>query len=101
MRVVWSPRAIDRAVEIATYIAQDGPAAAREWVERLFAHVDTQLAAFPLSGKPARDVDADDARELVFESYRVLYDVGDTVEILTVRRGRELIDADELHSGPA
>jgi len=101
MRVVWSPRAIDRVVEIATHMAQDSPTAARAWVERLFDHVDTQLAAFPLSGKPARDVDTDDARELVFESYRVFYEVGDTVDVLTVRRGRELIDADELKSGPA
>jgi plasmid stabilization system protein ParE len=101
MRVVWSPRAIDRVVEIATFIAEDSPAAAREWAERLFDHVDTQLAAFPLSGKPARDVDTDDARELIFESYRVFYDVGDTVGILTVRRGSELIDADELRSDPA
>ncbi len=101
MRVVWSPHAIDRVVEIATYIAQNSPAAARDWVERLFAHVDTQLAAFPLSGKPARDVDAGDARELIFESYRVFYDVGDSVQILTVRRGSELIDADELRQSPA
>jgi len=41
MRVVWSPHAIDRVVEIATYIAQNSPAAARDWVERLFAHVDS------------------------------------------------------------
>lgn len=101
MRVIWSPRAIDRVVEIATYIAQDSPTASREWVDRLFDHVDMQLAAFPLSGKPARDVDTDDARELVFESYRVFYDVGDTVEILTVRRESEQINADELRAGPA
>ncbi|NTU72252.1 MAG: type II toxin-antitoxin system RelE/ParE family toxin [Coriobacteriia bacterium] len=101
MRVIWSPRALDRVVEIATYIAQDSPAAAQEWVARLFEHVDTQLAQFPLSGKPARDVDSDDARELIFESYRVFYDVGDTVGILTVRRESELIYADELRSGPA
>jgi plasmid stabilization system protein ParE len=101
MRVVWSPRAIDRVAEIATYIAQDSPAAARDWVERLFGHVDTQLTSFPFSGKPAWDVDTDDVRELVFESYRIFYDVGDTVEVLTVRRGRELIDSDELRSGPA
>lgn len=101
MQVIWSPRATDRVVEIATYIADDSPTAAREWVKRIFDHVDKQLGAFPLSGKPARDVDTDDARELVFESYRVFYDVGDAVEILTVRRGSELIDADELRSGPA
>lgn len=101
MQVIWSPRATDRVVEIATYIAEDSPTASREWVKRLFDHVDEQLGTFPFSGKPARDVDTDDARELVFESYRVFYDVGDTVEILTVRRGTELIDADELRPGPA
>ena len=101
MQVIWSPRATERVLEIATYIADDSPTAARKWVKRIFDHVDEQLGAFPLSGKPARDVDTDDARELVFESYRVFYDVGDTVEILTVRRGSELIDSDELRSGPA
>jgi hypothetical protein len=70
-------------------------------VGRLFDHVEKQLGDFPLSGKPARDVDADDARELVFESHRVFYDVGDIVQILTVRRSSELIDSEELRSGPA
>ncbi|MHB1324423.1 MAG: type II toxin-antitoxin system RelE/ParE family toxin [Coriobacteriia bacterium] len=101
MQVIWSPRATERAVEIATYIAQDSPVAAQEWVKRLFDHVDEQLSVFSHSGKPARDVDTDDARELIFESYRVFYDVGDTVEILTVRRESEHIDPDELRSGPA
>ena len=101
MQVLWSPRAIERVVEIASFIAQDNQAAAREWVERLFGHVDAQLTAFPLSGKPARDVDTDNARELVFESFRVFYDVGDVVEILTVRRGSEHIDANELRPSSA
>ncbi len=101
MQVIWSPRAIDRVVEIAAYIAQDSPASSQAWVDRLFKHVDEQLAAFPLSGKPARDVDTDDARELIFESYRVFYDVKNAVEILTVRRESELIDEDELRTGPA
>ncbi len=101
MKVRWSPLALDRVVEIATYIAQDSPGNAPAWVDRLFGHVEMQLSDFPFSGKPARDVDTDDARELVFESYRVFYDVGDVVEILTVRHDGELIDPDELHSGPA
>ena len=97
----WSPLALDRIVEIAGYIAQDSPASAIAWVDRLFDHIDAQLSDFPFSGKPARDVDTDDARELVFESYRVFYDVGEVVDILTVRHDRELIDPDELRSGPA
>lgn len=101
MRVTWSPLALDRVVEIATYIAQDSPANAEAWVDRLFDHVEEQLGDFPLSGKPARDVDADGARELVFESYRVFYDEKDAVEILTVRRCSEMIDGEELRTGPA
>lgn len=96
MRVGWSQIALGRVVEIATYISQDSHAAAEAWVHRLFDHVETQLGDFPLSGKPAREVDADGARELIFESYRVFYDVGDAVEILTVRRCSEVIDEDEL-----
>lgn len=101
MRVDWSPRALNRVVEIAGYIAHDSPANAEAWVGRLFDHVEEQLSQFPLSGKPARDVDTDDARELVFESYRIFYDVGDIVEILTVRRCSELIDQQELGPSPA
>jgi plasmid stabilization system protein ParE len=33
MRVIWAPRAILRATEIAGYIAADRPTAARRWVE--------------------------------------------------------------------
>ena len=101
MRIDWSPRALHRVVEIASYIALDSPVYAEAWVDRLFDHVEEQLSQFPLSGKPARDVDTDDARELVFEPYRVFYDVGDIVEILTVRRCSELIDQQELGPSPA
>jgi toxin ParE1/3/4 len=95
MRIEWSPLATQRVDEIADYIASDSPAAALAWVERIYDAVQ-RLDEFPLSGKPARDVDADGARELVFESYRVFYDVGECVKILTVRRGSELIDESEL-----
>ena len=101
MRVSWSLLALDRVVEIATYISQDSPANAEAWVARLFDHVESQLGDFPLSGKPAREVDSEDARELIFESYRVFYDVNDIVEVLTVRRDSELIDKDEVRLGRA
>ena len=96
MSVSWSPHALDRVVEIAAYIAQDSPQAAEAWVDRLFDAVE-QLDPFPLSGKTGRDVEPSDARELIFESYRVFYDVtAGGAEILTVRRCSEQIDPDEL-----
>ena len=96
MRVEWSPLASDRVDEIADYIAQDSPKAALAWIERFYGVVDQQLGEFPLSGKPGRDVETEGAREFVFESYRVFYDVGECVQILTVRRHSEVIDEGEL-----
>ena len=96
MSVRWSPHALDRVVEIAGYIAQDSPQAAEDWVDRIFDAVE-QLGAFPRSGKPGRDIEPSDAREFVFESYRVFYDViDDDAEVLTVRRCSEQIDPGEL-----
>lgn len=96
MSVRWSPHALDRVMEIAVYIAQDSPQAAEAWVDRVFGAVE-QLDPFPSSGKPGRDIVPATAREFVFESYRVFYDVTDSgVEVLTVRRCSEQIDPDEL-----
>ena len=95
MRVEWSGLAAGRVDEIADFIASDSPAAALSFIERIYDAVG-QLGEFPLSGKPARDVETEGARELVFESYRVFYDVGECVQILTVRQCREQVDESEL-----
>jgi plasmid stabilization system protein ParE len=36
MKIIWSPLAIDRASEIAEYIAQDKPSAAEKWINTVF-----------------------------------------------------------------
>jgi plasmid stabilization system protein ParE len=96
MRVEWSPLASKRVDEIADYIVQDSLKAAVAWIERIYDVVDKQLGEFPLSGKPGHDVGTEGAREFIFESYRVFYDVGECVQILTVRRHSELIDEGEF-----
>ncbi|MDY6990750.1 MAG: type II toxin-antitoxin system RelE/ParE family toxin, partial [Thermodesulfobacteriota bacterium] len=50
MRVIWSPLAIDRASEIAEYIAQDKPTAARNWINTVFSKVE-QLGSSPEIGR--------------------------------------------------
>lgn len=40
MKIVWSPLAIDRASEIAEYIALDKPSAAEKWIQKLFLKVE-------------------------------------------------------------
>ncbi len=36
MIAVWSPLALERALEIAGYIAQDKPSAAEKWIKTVF-----------------------------------------------------------------
>lgn len=95
MKVEWSPLALDRASEIARYIARDNPGAAERWVHELFDSVE-RLADFPESGRIVPEVGVRRIREVIVGAYRVIYSVKDKVEILTVRRGSQLLDVSEI-----
>ena len=95
MRVEWSPLALDRVSDIARYIANDNPDAAERWVNELFDSVE-RLADFPESGRVVPEVGVRRIRELIFGAYRVIYSVTGHVEILTVRRGSQLLQLKEI-----
>lgn len=95
MKVEWSPLALERVEDIAQYIAQDNPNAAIQWVVELFDTVE-RLADFPQSGRVVSEVGIRRIREVIFGAYRVIYSVRDRVEILTVRRGSQLLQPSEI-----
>ena len=95
MSVEWSDRALRRIGEIADHIALDDPAAAEKWLIELLATVD-RLSRFPMSGRVAPEIEDDEVREIIYGAYRVFYQVGDVVEVLTVRHGSQLLRADEV-----
>jgi len=96
MRVVWSPLAVERAAEAAEYVAKDSPAAARRWVEGLFAAVAT-LARLPERGRRVPEFPRPDVREMLFGSYRVVYRIEPgRLAVLTVRHLRRRFDPDEV-----
>ena len=95
MKVECSPLALDRVTDIAGYIAKANPAAAERWVNELFDAVE-RLEDFPESGRVVPEVGVRRIRELIFGAYRVIYNVKDKVEILTVRRGSQLLDVSEI-----
>ena len=95
MKVDWSDRALERIDEIADHIALDHPVAAEQWVAALFVAAE-QLSEFPLSGRVVPEVENDEVRELIYGAYRVLYQVRESVEILTVRHGSQLLREDEV-----
>lgn len=101
MKIVWSPLAIERAYEAATYIAQDRPDAALSWLDGLFAATD-RLERFPQSGRIVPEIGLSEYREIVYrKAYRVIYRVeGSTVAILTVRNFAEELDPGEVVLSP-
>lgn len=96
MRVVWAPRAITRAAEIAGYIAEDRPGAAGRWVQNLFAKV-AGLRQQPRRGRKVPELNRDEVRELLFGEYRVIYRLDPKrIVVLTVRHGRRRWEPSEL-----
>ena len=96
MKVVWSPLAIDRIAEIASYIAADNPNAAEKWIHKIFGRTE-QLADFPQSGHHIAETPRKDIRELISGNYRIIYRIDlRQVSILTVRHTKQVLPSDDL-----
>lgn len=92
MRLVWSPLAVERVVEIARYIAEDRPRVAAEWVEEILAVVE-RLKAFPLSGRMVPEANRQDLREVIHGDFRIIDRVGeDRLSVLTIRHARQQLE---------
>ena len=96
MKVRWSPLAIDRIAEIASYISEDNPNAAEKWILKIFARTG-QLSDFPESGHHITETKRKDIRELIFGNYRVIYRIDlRHVSILTVRNTKQVLPSEDL-----
>jgi len=96
MKIIWSPIAVDRVSEIAGYIAQDDPVAARNWIETVFNKVE-ELKAFPESGRVVPETDNKAIRELIYGNYRVIYRLEKKrISVLTVRHGKQILPVNEI-----
>jgi len=84
MTVVWTEHALRCLSEIEAYIAEDDPAAAVVFIDRLIRRTDF-LVDQPLAGRLVPEVPGRELRELIEANYRIVYRVnGTVVEILTV-----------------
>jgi plasmid stabilization system protein ParE len=98
MKIVWSPLALERVQDFARYIARDKPTAAEKRVRNLFKAFGC-LSEQPQSCRMVPELKRPDLREFIYGNYRVIYKLTDTILILTVRHGRQLLDKIEL-DGP-
>ncbi len=94
--IVWSETALADLDAIADYIALDKPSAAKELVQRIFAHVD-QLQEHPESGSIPPELKKSRYRQIVEPPCRVFYRYdGHRVYILFVMRSERLLRKDVL-----
>lgn len=97
--VVWTERALNDLQAIYLFIARDAPEYAR-MVNRHLYQATTRLQDFPRSGRVVSEWDSDDVREVIAQSYRIIYRVKtgqDRVEILLIHHGAMLLEG----SGPS
>ena len=96
MRIIWSPFAVDRASEIADYIAQDKPSAAEKWIDTVFSKV-AQLKSSPEIGRIVPEINDNQFRELIYGNYRIIYRIETKqISILTIRHGRQILPINEI-----
>ena len=96
MRIIWSPLAVDRASEIADYIAQDKPSAAEKWIDTVFSKVE-QLKSSPEIGRIVPEINDSQIRELIYGNYRIIYRIEkERVSILTIRHGSQILPIKEI-----
>jgi len=96
MKIIWSPLAVDRVAETASYISQDSSSEAIKWVRKIFNSVK-RLEAFPESGRIVPEINNSAIREIIHGNYRIIYQIADKeIEILTVRNFKMKIDMGEI-----
>jgi plasmid stabilization system protein ParE len=96
MKIIWSPLAIERASEIAEYIAQDKPSAAENWINTVFLKVE-KLKSTPEIGRLVPEIRNNQFRELIYGNYRIIYRIEKKqISILTIRHGMQILPIDEI-----
>jgi plasmid stabilization system protein ParE len=96
MKIVWSPLAIDRASEIAEYIAQDKPSAAEKWIDTVFSKVD-RLRSSPEIDRIVPEIRNEQFRELIYGNYRIIYRIEKRqISILTIRHENQILPINEI-----
>jgi plasmid stabilization system protein ParE len=87
MKLIWTDPSIADLRAIRDYIARDSEYYAADLVEQMVLSVE-RLVQFPKLGRVVPEAQDENIRELVQQSYRIIYRiVGERIEILTIVHG--------------
>lgn len=85
VRLIWTDQAIDDLEDIGDYIAETSERYAKRTVQKLYEKTDI-LKSYPRSGRIVAEKGAENVRELIEGSYRIIYEIksSDLIYILTI-----------------
>ena len=87
--VVWTEEALSDLEAIGEYFDRTSPQYASIVVSKLYDSVG-RLTEHPKLGRQVPEVEHESLRELIVESYRVVYQIqGERIEIVTVLHSRQ------------
>lgn len=96
VRINWTSQALADLEAIGDFIARDTPNFAQVMVDRIFESVE-RLQPFPRSGRIVPEINQENIREIIFDSYRIVYLLRDeTIFILTVFYGSRLLKSSDI-----
>jgi plasmid stabilization system protein ParE len=98
MRVHWTNNALAHLVDIYEHIARDSPVYAKRVIDKITRR-SQQIANFPMSGRMVPEYEAEDIREIIETSYRIIYRIKpDQIDVLAaVHCARPLPDGINVH----
>ncbi len=97
MKIFWSTLALERVLEIAENKSEKDKKKGELWVDTIFAAVK-RIEQFPKSGRKVPELNREDLREVLFESYRIIYKLNkEQIEVLTVRHMRQQFGEENLY----
>ncbi|MBS0616652.1 MAG: type II toxin-antitoxin system RelE/ParE family toxin [Spirochaetes bacterium] len=86
-RVIWSDTALADIFEIGEHIARDSVIMA-DIVTAAILNAGDALKNFPLRGRKIPELQREEAREIFYKSYRIMYEIDrEQIEILAVIHG--------------
>ncbi len=89
MKIIWSPFSIERLTEIAKYIENDSPKNANAFIDNIFSEID-RIKSFPDLGRYVPELENRNIREIIYDSFRIIYRIDDNrIIILTIRHTKQ------------
>jgi toxin ParE1/3/4 len=90
-KIEWTERALSDLQQIHDYIARDSIFYANSFANKIYERIQA-LQSSPEIGRKVPEMDDPSIRELVFQSYRIIYETeGELVKIVTIIHGSRVL----------